>query len=399
MILTACLAFLFTSGRLYSEVEWVPVFQADLLGGQFFFEGEQTSFSGNGNWLFAPGMKFTDRFSLIPTINGKYRRVREVEELIGGGFLTRETLENSAMLKGLLAVSENWKAKLKASFRNQLLVESEDEKLGKGLFDNNKLGAGLELERTGGKLRSLRFSLDPYMVKFIRYSSLVSGTEFGSEIDSGDQPLDFNAYDATVALELLPAQTTLLTGSLLGSYRPFTDQKIVANTGLYTGSKRKDLYGQITLGAAQKLPEFSCLHLQTLIGADFSFSLLDSDQNHYDASYTQFNKNYYDYREYHLAPKLAGKFLNRLDWAILYDYARRYYSERVIQGDDGTYLTDKIYINTHSLYCSFRYPVALGLSLLVQGTYRRSTSNMAYEKTYRYNYNAQHYFTGFSWEY
>lgn len=391
--------FFLLSSPLFSEIRWTPLAKLELLGGQFFFEGQQTSFSGNGNWLFAPGIKFTDKFSLLPTLTGKYRRVREVKELIGGGFLTREVLENTAIVKGIYAVDENWKIKLKGSFKNQLLVESKDEKLGKGLFDNNKLGFGWEMERTGSILKSLRFSFDPYAIRFIRYKSLAGGSPFGEEIKSGENTLDFNSYDATLGAEIKLSEKNSLSATWLASYGLFTDQKTVTTTGLFTETKRKDFYGIASLGVKQKMPDWPPLKLQSLVGLDFSFSFLSSNQNNYDAARTRFNSGFYDYLEYRISPRIAGRFWGKLDWAIIYDFSRRNYRERAVQTSAGTYGTEKIYLNGHTLSYSLQYPLPYKLSVLAQGVFRTSNSNMQFERIYRYNYTAQHYFLGFSWEY
>ena len=380
-------------------VEIEPVVNVSLLGGQFFFEGERTSFSGNGDWLGAAGMKFNDRFSLIPTVTGKYRRVREVQELIGGGFLTQETLENQALIKGIYTLSDRWKAKLKGTFKNQMLVESESEKLGKGLYDNNKLGFGLEFERTGTVMKSMRFGLDPYAVRFIHYTSLASGSSFGSEIESGVNTLDFNAYDGSWGADWALGGKTTLSANTLASYRPYPDQKRVTSSGGYLPQNRSDWYGEAGMSLLQALPDISSARLQWLSGLDISYAALVSDQHNYDASRTRFNPGYYNYAETHLAPKLAGRFFGDLDWALVYDYCVRNYNHRPIQDTDGTYGADKIVLTTHSISYSLKYPLGMGIAVVAQGVYRQSKSNMAYEKTYRYNYTAQHYFAGVSWEY
>ncbi len=393
------LLYLFGGATLHAEVEFEPVARLSLLGGQFFFEDERTSFSGNGDWLLAPAVKFNDHWSVIPTINGKYRRVREVQELVGGGFLTRETLENSAIIKGIYTVNPQWKLKAKSSYKNQLLVESEDEKLGKGLYDNNKYSAGFEAERSGKVFRSIRLSLDPYDLRYTRYASLSSGTDFGSEINSGANTLDFNAYDATLGADLQLGKRTLLSISNLASYRAFLEQKKVTTSGLYTADDRIDVFDQFNLGLSQVLPDWLGDQYQFMAGIDASYASLTSNQNNYDASYTKFNENYYAYYEYHAGPRIAGRFFNKLDIGVSYDYGKRIYNDRPIQDTTGSYLTDKIGIDTHSINYSIRYPIFYGVSFVAQGVYRRSVSNMAYERTYRYNYTAQHYFAGLSWEY
>jgi hypothetical protein len=391
----ACVSL--TSNALALKIE--PVIKLTALGGQYFFQGTNTSFSGNGDWLLAPGIRFNDKFSLIPTGVGKYRRAREVQELIGGGFLTRETLENQAIVKGIYSLSPRWKTKLKGSFKNQLLVESASETLGNGLYDNNKLGLGLEFERTGTILKSLRLSLDPYAVRFIRYTSLASGSTFGEEIKSGVNTLDFNAYDASSGADLALGRKTQISANALVSFRPYSDQKRVTSSGSYLTEDRKDWYSEVSASLLRALPDIPPAHLQWLAGLNFSYSALISDQHNYDANRTQFNPNYYDYAEIHVVPKLIGRLFGKLDCAMAYDYGLRNYNHRPTQDFTGVYATDKIVLTTHSISYSFKYPCGLGISTVVQGVWRESTSNMAYEATYRYNYIAQHYFAGISWEY
>ena len=374
----------------YADFKWTPVAKVSLLGGQIFFEGQNTSFTGNGDWLLAPGMKFSEKITLIPTISGKYRRMREVQELIGGGFLTRQTFENTLSLKGIYKFNDQWKSKLKGTFKNQFLVESADEELGKGLYDNQKIGFGFELE-----------SFDPYQLQFIRYKTLSSGSQFGSEIKSGENTLDFNAYDTTLAAEVPIMAKLTLTGSTLFSYRIYSDQKTVTSAGLYTDSLRKDIYSLSSVGASYSLPnfEYNDFELQTVAGLDLSYTLQDSDQHNYDAARTKFNENYYDYGEYGITPKIASRLFEKLDVVLSYGYTRRSYVNRVIQSSDGTYKTNLLYTNYHTFNYSFKYPLLYGLSANAQGVYRKATSNMEFEKTYRYTYNTQHYYLGLSWEY
>src|SRR3989338_452842 len=385
----------------YADFKWTPVAKVSLLGGQIFFEGQNTSFTGNGDWLLAPGMKFSEKITLIPTISGKYRRMREVQELIGGGFLTRQTFENTLSLKGIYKFNDQWKSKLKGTFKNQFLVESADEELGKGLYDNQKIGFGFELERNGTLFKSVRLSFDPYQLQFIRYKTLSSGSQFGSEIKSGENTLDFNAYDTTLAAEVPIMAKLTLTGSTLFSYRIYSDQKTVTSAGLYTDSLRKDIYSLSSVGASYSLPnfEYNDFELQTVAGLDLSYTLQDSDQHNYDAARTKFNENYYDYGEYGITPKIASRLFEKLDVVLSYGYTRRSYVNRVIQSSDGTYKTKLLYTNYHTFNYSFKYPLLYGLSANAQGVYRKATSNMEFEKTYRYTYNTQHYYLGLSWEY
>ena len=154
-------------------VEWSPVAKVDILGGQFFFQGENTSLSANADWLFSPGLKLSERDALVPLITGQYRHMREVRDLVGGGLLTAESLDTAVSLKWIHLLTPDWNVKSNVSYKNELITESVDEVLGNGLFDYHKVSFGVELERAGGEsVKSVRHTLSAYAVRFYHYRAL-----------------------------------------------------------------------------------------------------------------------------------------------------------------------------------------------------------------------------------
>ena len=378
-------------------VTLTPVAKLDLLGGQYFFQGEHTSFSGNGNWYFSPGLKLGERDALIPIVSGSYRRQREVRELVGGGFLTAETLDNSVALKWVHLFTPEWNMKPVVSYKNELITESEDEKLGDGLFDYHKISAGVELERAGGELfKSVRQTLSAYAVRFYHYRALsASSEELGAEVNAGDRVLDFNAFDYGLSADVQPAANTLVTGSLLVSLRPYRDQRIVGETGEYSREKRVDVYATGTLSGRQTLPPLG--RLESAAGLNLVHTRVFSNQNNYDATNTRFNPAFYDYNELSLGPFVAARWRKGLTVGLGYDFTRRAYDRRPIQHESGLYGGQAIRMSQHTVTLSASYPLYKKLEARVMGAYRRATSNMLYESTYRYNYWTAHYFAGLSW--
>lgn len=378
---------------------FVPVAGVDLLGGQYFFQGQHTSFSGNANWLFSPGVQLSEREALVPLVTGQYRRTREVQELVGGGFLTQESLSNTAALKYARLLSPRWNVKPSLSYRNELITESEEETLGNGLFDYHKWGAGVELERTGGeRVKSLRQSFNAYAVRFYHYRALsAQSAELGAEVNAGDRVLDFDAYDYSLALDLLPREGTQLGASLLASLRPYRDQRVVTLAGTYSERDRLDLYGAAALSGRQALPAWG--RLESAAGLNLMATRNQSNQHNYDAQNTRFNPYYYDYTELSAGPFMALRWDKGPTASLSYDYTQRNYDSRPVQDAAGLYGVDAIRMRTHTVSASFAWPIKLvkGLSAKLQGSYRRATSNMLYESTYRYNYWTAHYFAGLGW--
>lgn len=380
-----------------AAVEFIPAARVDLLGGQFFFQGENTSFNANADWSLTPALKLTERDLLILIASGQYRRTREVQELIGGGFLTQETLDNVLGLRWVRLLDERWNLKSTLSYKNEMLVESATERLGAGLFDYHKVSGAVEFERIGeGTARSLRQGLSAYAVRFYHYRALSAEVaELGSEVNAGDRVLDFNAFEYTAALDLVPSEKTLLSFSVLGSLRPYRDQKVVTESGTYLTRDRLDAYVVGAASARRALPALG--PLESSVGLNASYSRLESSQHNYDADNTRFNPGYYDYGEISAGPFLATRLAKKLGTTVSYAYARRAYDHRPVQDETGTYGQHAIRLDTHTVNLSVSYALWKGFSLLASGVYRRSTSNMLYESTYRYNYWTANYYAGVGW--
>ncbi len=391
------LFFSFVAALPAAGLTWTPVAKVDIFGGQYFFQGQQTNFSGNANWLISPGLQLSETDALIPLLSGQYRRTREVRELVGGGFLTQESLNNTAVLQWVRLLNQNWNLKPGLSYKNELITESVDESLGNGLFDYHKFSFGAELERTGGDLfKSVRQNLSAYAVRFYHYRALsAQSSTLGVEVNSGDRVLDFNAYDYSLAADALIKEGTLISGSLLVSVRPYQDQRIVTLAGTYSRENRLDLYWAGALSARQSLPTWK--RLESAVGLNTAFTHTLSNQHNYDAQNTRFNPDYYDYSEVSSGPFLALRWNKGPSASLSYDYTLRNYDRRPIQNALGVYGQDAVRMRTHTVAVALTWPLYKTLSAKISGAYRRSTSNMLYESVYRYNYWTAHYFAGLNW--
>src|SRR3989442_1313618 len=91
--------------------EFIPVANGFLSTGQWYFDGEKSALGGNAGVTFVPAIKFSDRFSLIPTIDSSYRGTRSAEELAGGKNLFQDTWENGVGVKAVHALGDSWKVR------------------------------------------------------------------------------------------------------------------------------------------------------------------------------------------------------------------------------------------------------------------------------------------------
>lgn len=383
------------------EIDFIPSANVSLLGGQYFFEKEAASFGGNVYFELAPSLQFTDELSLIPTYSGAYRGTKNVTELVGGGTLYQEAQDHLLALRLINQVSESFKMKINTSYKLELLQETKDESWGKGLFDYYKIAAGIEGEKkffpeTAG-FESLTGGYGYYSLKFMNYASLAEA-KYGKEVAPGKNTLDFNAHEIYLYNKFVFGPNMRLKINYTFTYKDFVDQKLITNTGDYSSDKRKDQIHFLDLLVSRFHRSREKLKFIGFVGMDMVSC--KSDQDHYDVKKTKFIPKYYDYLELAIKPGINiffGKKGQGIDFS--YEYASRNYSERLAQNDAGDYLTEKINTKNSTIALGTTYPLHKKINLRLQVNYLVSSSNMKYEKVYRYNYNTTNYFMGVSWEY
>ncbi|OGS47095.1 MAG: hypothetical protein A2539_08350 [Elusimicrobia bacterium RIFOXYD2_FULL_34_15] len=386
--------------QLNAELKVTPVANLSLLGGQYFLEGEKDSFAGNADVFFSPVISFSEKTALLPIYQGLYSNTKDVKELVGGGTLTRKVLDNSLTLKGTHKISDTLKVKAKVGYKIEYLQETKDEKLGEGLFDYNRLAAGIEGEKLLNNNWNIRSGYDFYIMSYPNYASLI--TTFQTSIDTatyteisknaGKNVLDYSTHE--LFIEAVHGFSEKLTGKVSYdiAYKGFEDQAIVNSDGSFSSSKRTDLVHLLSIGIYQKLEKVSLNIIN-------SVQYYDSNQNSFDANRTQYNANYYDFFQNDVMPSLVFELSKGFNINLWWDIAYRQYTERPAQDVEGNYKTSEISQITNTTGVSVIVPVYKSFAVKVAGNYRDSSSNNKYEANYRYNYNTSNYFAGINWEY
>ena len=67
-------------------------------------------------------------------------------------------------------------------------------------------------------------------------------------------------------------------------------------------------------------------------------------------------------------------------------FTYRRYTERKAQESDSTYTADREVDMLHTIRAGLRYPLTKHLAMVTSGDYTISTSNMKYNRYYKYNY-------------
>src|SRR5690348_5776996 len=74
---------------------YIPVVNSEFSMGQWYFDGSRSSLGGNAALSVVPALRFSNRFSVLPSIQSRYRGTRSTEELAGGNTLFQDTWENA----------------------------------------------------------------------------------------------------------------------------------------------------------------------------------------------------------------------------------------------------------------------------------------------------------------
>ena len=377
---------------------WVlmPVASLSLLGGQYFLGGTAANFGGRADAYVSPVVRIDEQQSLVPVYSGNYSGTQDIQELAGGSVLTRQRQSHTLSLA--YAYQRDFDSiKPRLSYSKSLDKETTDETWGHGLFDTETWTAGVtgQHERWWGTLSE---SYDYYTAHYPNYSSLLSQssgvldpqtfTELSQ--NSGARVLDNENHRLGLGF-LYYADPVAWHADYDATYRRFPDQAVVDASGGFQSKRRTDWVQNLAIKAVRDLKPAQ-------VGLGLRLGALDSDQNSYDASRTQYIGGYYSYYEWALTPSVAVALKNGGTLYFETGVTQRYYTGRLAQDSNGVYSGSRTNQTTWLTTLSVRYPVMKHLFFRMLASYQASNSNMRYEADYLYNYQANTYALGFEWE-
>ena len=386
-------------------VEVKPVVNAQLLGGQNYYNGADDNFGAMASLSAAPYMKFNDEWSLVPLYAGNYQGTRQVQDLIGGGTLFQESQDHTASLKAIRSFQNGLKVKAIGSYSAQYLRETTDEKWGGGLYDNRRASGGTEAEYSWDKDRFVRLAYDYYAIRFPNYTSLASqgaAQGLGRELNAPDV-LDTHNHAITLATQVGLPGNGFLEGTLGYTWTHFSSEYLVDGTGALVPTLRRDNTQLISLQGTWPIMMKDRYKVFSSLG--YSWTHVLSNQNHFNAQqalagHTAFNPDYYAYVTQALQNQWTLA-VGEDPWTIGFNWSlsHQHYSDRLVQDSDGNFGTDVTYVNGFFTGLTFTYPIAKGFHLVAQGQLGWNDSNNTDAQVYQYHYNTQTYLMGFSYAY
>lgn len=394
-------------------LEWTPVFNANLAGGQYFFLKQRGSLGGNAGVNAAALIKTGELWSVLPMYSGSYRGTKGVDDGVGAGTLFQQQMDHTVSVTGIRKLRDStWRLKPSAGYRREFLKETRDETWGKGLFDYEKVAVGFEAEDQYKDPFSYRLSLDLYRIRFPNYSSLESrsgvdpfGDPLGREL-APKNVLDTNNVQLSASgSRPWPAQDpkVVLQGSYSFLYKSFADQRLVDASGQFQNSGRRDV-AQTLAGSAVAPIQVRPFGADARLDAGFGLSLAydKSNQNTFDAVFARFVPDSYSYWMFGAGPNATLSWGDRKApaWASAgLRWSRQLYTGRLVQDAEGVYGAAKQRHDRVALSLAYGYPIAPKFTMTFKTNFLWATSNQKYEKNYRYDYRAVNYLIGVSYEY
>ncbi len=394
-------------------LEWTPVLNGSLSGGQYFFQKQRGNLSGNAGVTAAALVKLSPRWSVLPMYSIDYRGTKGMDDGVGAGTLFQQTMDHSLSATGIRKLEDStWRLKPSAGYKRQFLKQTRDEQWGKGLFDYEKISVGLEAENQYKDPFSYRVGVDVFRVRFPQYESLESrtGTDpFGNPLGRELAPknvLDTWNYQLSASgSRPFPYADPkyVLSGSYAFILKNYVDQRLVNAAGQFEAGGRRDLYQTLGGSIGRPIPA-------KLFGADgrldlnlaLNFAFNKSNQNTFDATFARYVPDAYSYWSAGLGPGATYSWGDRKrpTWtSASLRFSRQYYLGRLVQDGDGAYGSSKQSHDRWNFSLGYGYPIAPKLTMTFRANFMWATSNHKFQRNYTYDYRAANYIIGLNYEY
>jgi hypothetical protein len=381
-------------------MEVKPVINAQVLGGQYYYNGSENSLGTIASVVASPYLKFNNRWSLVPLYSGSYQGTKQVQDLVGGGTLFHDSQNHVVSVKGIRSFDNGLKVKAVTAYGVELLRETKDEDWTKGLYDNRRVSGGTELEWFWANEQFVRLSYDYFVIRFPNYQSLSSEAASlgqGRELDAPDV-LNTHNHMVTLGAQTVVPGNGVVEGSLSQTWSAFPDQHLVDRSGLLTADARHDRNETLSLQGTWPFSVGSGVRVLGSLGFTRAHSY--SDQNHYDAGQTFFNPNYYAYLSHSVHSDWTFIF-GQAPWTVQWNgtVSRQRYANRLTQDSNGVYDSDVTRVDYVTTGLSVSYPITKGFQVKATTAFGWNDSNNTDNQIYQYHYNTQTYLFGFSYAY
>lgn len=387
-------------------LDWTPIGRVQALGGLHSFNGDRGAFSGNLDGVFAPALNLSERWAMAPSVRGSFEGTRRLADVLGTATPAQQRADGRV---GVLAVygdpASRWRFKPAISYEVELLKETKDEVWGHGLFDNQRLTVGAEVELITSFPRSVRFRADWFKALYPNYTTLESQAAYQFQGRSlsrelvGEHALDREGYQFALSGDAPVGARAVAEGRVAVVWSRYPNQRVVDLSGQFTPDGREDFFTDASVTV--RMPHDWNADLRALGALELGLLANSSNQNGYDATRGRFLPGFYDFNEWRAVPSLTvilGPARRPVRATARAGWKRRNYPHRPAQGPTGAYGSAGLRSTEWSAGLALSYPMARRVTLLLDLSRASASSNQDFQPFYRYSYQATTALAGVRWE-
>lgn len=345
---------------------------------------------------------FLPQLYLVPTITGIYTGTAQPFNIDDERFLFSQWIDLYGAYGANYEFNDNWELHLRGTYRKDYAQQTKDETIGKGLYDFDETGLYTEnINRFKYFDLEMEFTVGYKYIdrKYPNYTSLISQVtdemgEYATTPNSASKEKDSLTHEFyTSDLIKWGESKWYTTLAFTYDFVRYNEQKVINEIGEFTGSRRMDQIGTLTLEVPYYATDKS--------GVTFSYELSTrmTNQNYLDTMGTtdpiddKYIQTYYNYYQnvigvgidYELGFKLFG-LTNSPVAAVNFDIDITQYATRLAKDASGAYKAELQNDYNYSLGVDFTQAISENWKTYLSIKYTRYRSNMDYEALGAYNY-------------
>lgn len=388
---------MFANCPAMAGLQVIPIFTGQASVGSSYID-KDSSPGANLNFDMSPVLKFSDRTSLLPRIGINYNGVMTATYISDYGNLHQQILDSMANLKLVHELLRNsLKLRIEAGYKKEYARETRDEDWGSGLYDYDNVffSGGIEKNIKSNTI-GIGYRVSDF--KFPNYTTLSS--------QEGKELMGVNTFDNNLNRIFLNSTFSIMRTRYRRCYLNFdadfdtvkySDQKIANSDGGYNSDKRSD---NVISAAPTIVYTTYDFERDNTVGLKIAYAGKSSNQNNYDVDNLKFISHFFDYAQTGIEPFFIVKFHPKeIRLKVGYAIDTKNYTDRLPQDENGDYTAEKTYTRKSTLNMGLVYPFSKKWELSFLFLTSNNSSNMKYEKYYKYNFNSASLFFGLSYEY
>lgn len=393
-----CAIFIAGSGYLYSEVKIAPYYALQV--------AEGTTIPTKGDWMFS--INLASDLGLIVQTDEKHRFIGFYELKYSGPGLRRQEGEKftDRLMDHIIVLRHHYNLLPDYILKSQIDYMTEYKRTGtneiwsKGLYDFNRYGLGITLERKFDEDLSASLCQQYHFLDFPNYTDLLSEFQSGGEsVESSTGKQNHGLYQTGLTVSKGPSKIS--ADFLLMAYEK---QKVIVdaiqpNKTYYSSALQRDIVFSVGFEHQKKIRE------KISLSPSLTLKTKTSNQNyqHFTVSNStvpvKYIEGYYDYNEINISVPSSVLLSEKWDFFFNPEWDMKFYLNRPPRDENNNFVSGKQGNDLVILSMGFTYkPNEITRTTLFY-TFQSQTSNMKFEKYLPYNYGGHFFGIGFNYVY